>query len=774
MLTSIYLKRRLLPVVAAACLLLVGAGAADSVARPAGDSHKQGAPRPAMPTPIPPVGYNAVTAGGNPNVGYGFTMALREHDPRIVSDGFQLMEFEVDWGTSEPSQGNYNWGNIDNITNAAVGLNVGLVLRVDQSPAWANGYGVNGWYPPRSPNDYARFAGALAAHLTGRLRYAPVYEIWNEPNISSNWGGNCPDPYFYTAMLRAAYPAIKQGDPYAPVLAGSVTTVGALPSSRPADCAVDDLSFLSGMYDAGALGYFDAISVHPYGFGDAPEADPRTPGRTLVFRRAELQREVMLQHNDAAHHIWITETGWAIDPATIPGNTCRTTCPTCYDWYYIWTPQQQADYLVRAFNWARSRWDWLDNIVVFNFDYNESFTGPCDAFNFLSVLDRPAETALVNNLRYPPATYTPLPTATPTPSVDNPPAVSAARLSPASYWRTGGPLTVQMDATDGDFSPVSSADFVVTYPNSTTQTIPMVLVSGTQGNGTWQGTFQVPNPAGPNDDVYSIQACAAEANPPGRVTCAPAAGFTVSTSRFEDVPRSFWAYTPIDYLAAHGIIAGYADGTFRPYNNATRAQFSKMIVAAEGWPLLVPHTPTFVDVPPANSYYGVIETAYAHRIISGYSDGTFRPYNNITRGQISKLITLAQMWPLDPPSTPSFNDVPPGNVYYPYVEAVATRGVAGGYSDGTFRPYNNATRAQLSKVLYNAVALSFSPTPTATSTATQTPTGTSTVTPTATNTVTPPPVDTVTATWTATSTRTATATPTATATVTPGGLTGHK
>src|SRR5579859_205125 len=298
--------------------LLAGGNGAPSAAHPAATPPIQGPARPIQPTPIPRLPFSAVDPQGNPNVGYGFTLAEREHDARVTSDGFDWVEFEVDWGHTETSRGVYDWGNVDNIVTSAAAAGIGLILRVDQSPGWANGTGGPGWYPPQSPADYGHFLGALAAHVQGRLATPPVYEIWNEPNISDNWGGACPSAAAYTALVRAAYPAVKAADGRARVLAGSVTTVGALPpGTRPATCAVDDLTFLGGMYDAGALGYFDALSIHPYGFGDVPEADPRTPNRTLVFRRAELQREVMLQHGDAAHHMWITETGWAIDPATV-------------------------------------------------------------------------------------------------------------------------------------------------------------------------------------------------------------------------------------------------------------------------------------------------------------------------------------------------------------------------------------------------------------------------------------------------------------------------
>ena len=246
----------------------------------------------------------------------------------------------------------------------------------------------------------------------------------------------------------------------------------------------------------------------------------------------------------------------------------------------------------------------MDTIVVFAFDYNQAaWIGPCGAFSYFSVMGRQAETTLSANRLFPPPTYTPLPTATPTPAVDDPPVVGQTRLDPPSYWRTGGPLTVALDASDTDNTRVSSGFFQVTYPGGDIQTVGMGLVSGTTATGTWAGTFQVPNPSGATDEVYGIRACVVEDFPPRRVVCAAPVNFTVSTSRFSDVPRDFWAYPYIEYLATQGIISGYADNTFRPNNNITRGQVAKMITLAQGWTPLNPPTPTFIDVPPAHPFY---------------------------------------------------------------------------------------------------------------------------------------------------------------------------
>jgi hypothetical protein len=89
----------------------------------------------------------------------------------------------------------------------------------------------------------------------------------------------------------------------------------------------------------------------------------------------------------------------------------------------------------------------------------------------------------------------------------------------------------------------------------------------------------------------------------------------------------------------------------------------------------------------------------------------FRPGSNITRGQIAKIIVLAEGWGLLNPAEPTFADIPFGSTFYQYAETAAARGIISGYACGAegepcdgqnkpyYRPGNNATRAQLSKML---------------------------------------------------------------------------
>ncbi len=172
---------------------------------------------------------------------------------------------------------------------------------------------------------------------------------------------------------------------------------------------------------------------------------------------------------------------------------------------------------------------------------------------------------------------------------------------------------------------------------------------------------------------------------------------------FSDVQPSDYFYEAVHYLFCNGVISGYGDGTFRPYNNTKRGQLSKIVVLAEGWPIDTTGGPHFTDVLTSHVFYDYIETAYNHAIINGYQDGTFRPDNNVTRAQLSKIIVLAQGWPTDTTGGPHFTDVPEGSTFYDYIETAYNHGIITGYGDGTFRPDNNATRGQISVIVYRAV-----------------------------------------------------------------------
>ncbi|HUS15712.1 MAG TPA: S-layer homology domain-containing protein, partial [Chloroflexia bacterium] len=196
---------------------------------------------------------------------------------------------------------------------------------------------------------------------------------------------------------------------------------------------------------------------------------------------------------------------------------------------------------------------------------------------------------------------------------------------------------------------------------------------------------------------------------------------------FSDVPTSAYFYTPVEYLTCLGVISGYADGTFRPYNTTTRGQFAKILTNGMAWPVAVPPSGgyTFADIPTTHPFFVYIETAKSRNAVSGYPCGGagepcdaqnrqyYRGGADIIRGDIVKSIALAKQWPLVNPANSTFQDVPAGGPYYQYVETVAAKNVISGYACGGvgepcvapnnkpyFRLNNTATRGQIAKILY--------------------------------------------------------------------------
>jgi YD repeat-containing protein len=124
------------------------------------------------------------------------------------------------------------------------------------------------------------------------------------------------------------------------------------------------------------------------------------------------------------------------------------------------------------------------------------------------------------------------------------------------------------------------------------------------------------------------------------------------------------------------------------------------------WSLPPDSTPTppscnirFNDVPQDYWAYGFISSLACSNIVSGYADGSFRPENSTTRAQLAKMLVLTQRWPVDTNRTQSFRDVPPTHPFFLYIETAAAHGVISGYGDGTFHPDAYITRAQVAKMV---------------------------------------------------------------------------
>ena len=101
---------------------------------------------------------------------------------------------------------------------------------------------------------------------------------------------------------------------------------------------------------------------------------------------------------------------------------------------------------------------------------------------------------------------------------------------------------------------------------------------------------------------------------------------------FTDVPKDYWAANYIGYVQQFGIISGYADGSFRPNAPVTRAEFTAIACRFEK---LTQGGKSFADVPSAHWAAKYIDFAATCGWVSGYADGTFKPENPITRAEVA-------------------------------------------------------------------------------------------------------------------------------------------
>ncbi|WKA57846.1 S-layer homology domain-containing protein [Planococcus shenhongbingii] len=170
--------------------------------------------------------------------------------------------------------------------------------------------------------------------------------------------------------------------------------------------------------------------------------------------------------------------------------------------------------------------------------------------------------------------------------------------------------------------------------------------------------------------------------------------------QYYDVSSKYWGYIAIKNLGTKGIINGYDVSVFKPNNAVNRAEAAKMIALAVG--LKPVNGSSFKDVSSAYWANGYINAVKRAGIINGRGDGRYAPAEKITRAEISAMLTRA--FTLKASSTSvSFKDLK-GHWAEASVVKVASNNLATGYDDGTFKPNNNATRAEMATFIHRAIS----------------------------------------------------------------------
>jgi hypothetical protein len=270
------------------------------------------------------------------------------------------------WAYHEGIQSQFGWGHADMVVDYALNQGLTVVARLGGLvPDWAREKPgdpptVDTFLPEDRFDDFGEYVYQFVSHFRGRVRYVI---IWNEPNVTLEWGFRRVDPEAYTALLKIAYARAKAADPDVIVLGGALA-----PTLEPetSDLALNDLIYLERMYAAGAGEAMDMLAAHAYGLKFPPEEPPAPDA--LNFRRVELLHEVMAAHGDGDKRMLLTESGWNDSPR----------------WTRAVSPGARIDYTLRGYAWAEEHWPWMQAVCTWAFRYPAPQRAYGDYFTLVS------------------------------------------------------------------------------------------------------------------------------------------------------------------------------------------------------------------------------------------------------------------------------------------------------------------------------------------------------------------------------------------------------
>lgn len=172
--------------------------------------------------------------------------------------------------------------------------------------------------------------------------------------------------------------------------------------------------------------------------------------------------------------------------------------------------------------------------------------------------------------------------------------------------------------------------------------------------------------------------------------------------RFWDVPKDHWAFTYIAELVDKGVLAGYEDGSFRPDNTVTRAEWAKIMVLASG----LPANDNNVYYTDMSNHWANIYVNTAKDYLAAYTDGTFKPDQAAVREDVTVSMVKLKGYDIsqvDYSYLSQFTDIDSiSNSLKAYVAVAVEKELIDGFEDGTFRGQDTLTRAEAATLLWRA------------------------------------------------------------------------
>jgi polysaccharide biosynthesis protein PslG len=286
---------------------------------------------------------------------------------KLDAAGIRSVRIDVSWPSLQPRRDTVaGWyvELLDFVVDAARARGIDVLATLYRTPGWANG-GSSSNVPPLEREDYAWIANWLADHFRGRVG---AWEVYNEPDSDTFFAGT---PQQYAAILMAAYPAFKSGDPAADVVLGG-----------PAN---QDPIWLEAVYQAGARDSFDVMAVHAY--MSPSDLPPETDNGTIwTLAATSMTLQLMQRYGDGGKEIWLTEYGWSAHANT--GNE--------QNWHRGVTRKQQADYLVRSLVYLGANRPYVTKVFWYNERDRETGHPHEDGFGLLDrdLSEKPAYVAV--------------------------------------------------------------------------------------------------------------------------------------------------------------------------------------------------------------------------------------------------------------------------------------------------------------------------------------------------------------------------------------------
>ncbi len=302
---------------------------------------------------------------------------VRELD-RVQGLGLGWIKYQVNWASMETEPGSVRWDDLDAVMASASAHNLKVLLDIASAPAWTRSVtttGKNG--PPDDPQKYVTFLLQVMQRYRGAIH---AIEIWDEQNLGDEWytAGGLSSAGYMNLLIPSAQ-AIRQSDPGIIIISGALTPTG----QDDGVMAIDDFRYMQEMVAAGLLDHIDCVGARHIGFnlppilsaedaffGGAPAgarfigpydaANPVNPHHSWSFYSTLNGYHNMIVAVGRSTPLCVTEFGWA------SAEGIGTPAPG-FEFAYDNTPQEQADYIVEAFQTMHDG-NFVRLAILFNLD----------------------------------------------------------------------------------------------------------------------------------------------------------------------------------------------------------------------------------------------------------------------------------------------------------------------------------------------------------------------------------------------------------------------